>query len=431
MWFRRDLRVDDHPALHSAVADHGRVVPLFVVDPRFASADGSPRLAHLHDALRALDDALGGALVIRHGDPVEVVAAVAAEVGAESVYVTRDAGPYGRERDAAVADRLRQQGRRLVGVGAPYAVEPGTVVKGDGTPYAVFTPFFRAWQARGWDLPLDPPADPDWVELPGESYPERPSLDATLQTLLPPAGTEPALDRWSAFEADGLAEYSERRNLPGVDGTSRLSVHLRWGSIHPRQLLARLDIDEPSHRSFASELAWREFYADVMLHRPESAWRNLRPALDAMVVDTDVAARERFRVWCEGRTGFPIVDAGMRQLAASGWMHNRVRMIAASFLVKDLHLPWQWGARWFMARLVDGDLASNNHGWQWVAGTGTDAAPYFRVFNPMSQQERFDPDGTYVARWLPELGTSDYPAQMVDHRAEREEALARHRAATG
>ena len=185
---------------------------------------------------------------------------------------------------------------------------------------------------------------------------------------------------------------------------------------------------DEGERTFQSELAWRDFYADVLFHQPHTAWSNLSPKFDEIAVDTGPAAQEKFRVWCEGRTGFPIVDAGMRQLVATGWMHNRVRMIVASFLVKDLHLPWQWGARFFLQHLLDGDLASNNHGWQWAAGTGTDAAPYFRVFNPTAQQQRWDPSGEYVQRWIPELGTSDYPPPMVDHSVERQEALDRYQA---
>jgi deoxyribodipyrimidine photo-lyase len=218
---------------------------------------------------------------------------------------------------------------------------------------------------------------------------------------------------------------------------------LRWGVVHPRQLLADLG-PERGHEVFASELAWREFYADVLLREPDSAWTNLNRRLDAMPIDRDAAARRRFERWAAGTTGYPFVDAGMRQLLATGWMHNRVRMVVASFLVKDLHLPWQWGARHFMAHLVDGDLASNSHGWQWAAGTGTDAAPYFRVFNPTSQGLRFDPDGEYVRRWVPELAAisggavhdpglrrpDGYPAPMVVHADEREEALRRYRHAT-
>jgi deoxyribodipyrimidine photo-lyase len=213
--------------------------------------------------------------------------------------------------------------------------------------------------------------------------------------------------------------------------------------VHPRQLLQDLG-PERGHEVFASELAWREFYADVLFRRPQTAWENLNAKMGAMPVDVDLDARRRFDRWAHGVTGYPIVDAGMRQLLATGWMHNRVRMLAASFLVKDLHLPWQWGARHFMQHLVDGDLASNSHGWQWTAGTGTDAAPYFRIFNPTTQGMRFDPQGEYVRRWVPELSAiaggsvhtpgqrtgPDYPAPMVDHAVERDEALARYRSTT-
>jgi deoxyribodipyrimidine photo-lyase len=427
LWFRRDLRLTDHPALLAAAAE-GDIVPLFVVDPVFAVA-GAPRRAYLHDCLRSLDDALrertGLGLVIRHGDPVDVVPAVAEEVGAVRVFVSRDYAPYGRRRDEAVATALRSTGRSLVGVGSPYAVDPGSVRKGDGEPYAVFTPFSKVWRSVGWEAPLDPPGDDvRWFgagpsAVPSEDLGPRPDPGRDL----PRAGEEPAHALWADFLAGGLDEYPDDRNLPGVPGTSRLSPALRWGTIHPRQLLADLDASgggPKSHTVFSSELAWREFYADVLFRQPHTARENLNRTMDRMPVDTDTAARRRFERWTAGETGFGIVDAGMRQLAATGWMHNRVRMITGSFLVKDLHLPWQWGARWFMLNLMDGDLASNSHGWQWVAGTGTDAAPYFRVFNPHLQQERYDPDGSYVARWVTE------PVEpMLDHAVEREEALRR------
>jgi len=441
VWFRRDLRLADHPALTRA-AEAGEVVPLFVVDPAFRRS-GAPRKAFLAGALAALDESTGGALVVRTGDPVEVVPALAAEVGAERVVVTEDHGPYGRRRDAAVADALGAGGRRLRAVGTSYAVAPGATRKGDGTPFAVFTPFSRAWAQIGWDAPLPVP-DVRWHGRPHVPSEPLPTGDPHGMQL-PEPGERAAHERLEDFLAASLDRYGDDRDKPGVPATSRLSPYLRWGNLHPRQALVHLG-DDPSHRKFRAELAWREFYADVLFHRPETAWRNLQPKMDRLPVDTDGAARERFAAWQAGRTGFPIVDAGMRQLAATGWMHNRVRMIVASFLVKDLHLPWQWGARHFLDLLVDGDLASNSHGWQWTAGTGTDAAPYFRVFNPTSQALKFDADGAYVRRWVPELAHLDvpdlhdpppllrpagYPAPMVDHGAERAEALRRYGLVTG
>lgn len=451
-WFRRDLRLADNPALTAAAAD-GPVVPLFVVDPAFFERSGAPRLAFLLASLRALDASMDGALVLRHGDPADVVPALAAEVGAARVVAADDGGVYGQRRDTLVAERLRADGRHLTLVGTPYAVPPGTVRKGDGTPYAVFTPFRRAWEAAGWHAPLPVPADVDWFgapQVPCDGYPTVAAveaLDDAVRAALPEAGEAAAHARLDAFLADGVDGYREQRNLPAVDGTSRLSPYLRFGLVHPRQILARLG-DEPDHATFRSELGWREFYADVWRNQPATGWRNLQRRMDAMVVDADAAARERFAAWAAGRTGYPFVDAGLRQMLATGWMHNRVRMAVASFLVKDLHLPWQWGAAHFLRHLVDGDLASNNHGWQWTAGTGTDAAPYFRVFNPVSQGQKFDPDGAYVRRWVPELtvvgdrfvhapwtAPQGVPlgvdGPMVDHASEREEALARYGAVTG
>jgi deoxyribodipyrimidine photo-lyase len=448
MWFRRDLRVEANAALAHAAAD-GAVVPLFVLDPAFARA-GAPRRAFLAATLHALRESTDGALVVRAGDPAEVVPAVAGEAGASVVVATGDDGPYGRRRDEAVARSLAREGRQLRLVGSPYAVRPGAVTKADGAPYAVFTPFLRAWSAQ----PAEPVPAPDGAVRWGHLRPTGrvPAVPADARRVdLPPAGEDAARSRWADFldaGPDGLDGYDARRDLPGLAGTSAMSPYLRWGAVHPSQLLADLDPSRPAHATFAAELAWREFYADVLLHHPDSGWRNLDRRMDAMPVDVDAAARRRFAAWRDGATGYPIVDAGMRQLLATGWMHNRVRMITASFLVKDLHLPWQWGARHFMRHLVDGDLASNSHGWQWSAGTGTDAAPYFRIFNPVRQGETCDADGTYVRRWVPELAGLDdrdlhapwrsrhgpppgYPAPIVDHAAERREALHRYAVVTG
>jgi deoxyribodipyrimidine photo-lyase len=446
VWFRRDLRLADNPALHEAAAAHDRLVALFVHDPALAGPAGANRLAFLGGCLDALDADLDGALVERRGDPVSVVPRLAAEVEAEAVYVAEDFGPYGVGRDDAVERALVGHGRTLERVGSPYAVPPGTLFTKGGTPFKVFTPYSRAWRAHGWDDPVPASRSVGWVEgVEGGGRPTFPAAEAS--DGLPEAGEGAAHRRADEFLSDAAADYSAGRDRPDLDGTSRLSPHLKYGTIHPRQLLARLGRGG-GPTTFAGELCWRDFYADVLFHRPDSARADFVDTMGGLRWDTGKRADERFEAWAQGRTGYPMVDAGMRQLLAEGWVHNRVRMIVGSFLVKDLHLDWRRGARWFLRHLVDGDLASNQHGWQWVAGTGTDAAPFFRVFNPVSQGRRFDPEGDYVRRHVPELrgiaggavhepwkldgdlfggaAGRGYPDRIVDHATERLEALARY-----
>ncbi|GEP40651.1 deoxyribodipyrimidine photo-lyase [Nocardioides psychrotolerans] len=431
MWFRRDLRLRDNPALVAAVAD-GDVLPLFVLDPALWDPAGAVRRAYLGASLRSLAEDLP--LCVLHGDPVSQVVRAAREVGAARVHVAADFGPYGHDRDLRVEAALADAGIELERTGSPYAVAPGRVTNGSGAPYKVYTPFSRAWADHGWRGAVDAPSDVTWLRV--EDTVDLPDDTAPEGVELPEAGEAAAHARWSDF-LDRVADYDEDRDKPGVEGTSRMSVHLKWGEIHPRSMLADLaPLRSAGAATYRKELAWREFYADVLAAQPHTARDYLRPDYARMRYDEPGAQLD---AWREGRTGFPVVDAGMRQLRATGWMHNRVRMIVASFLVKDLHLEWQHGARHFMERLVDADLASNQHGWQWTAGSGTDASPYFRVFNPTSQGKKFDPRGDYVRRWVPELADVadphdpsaddrdrvDYPSPLVDHGAERQEALAR------
>lgn len=443
IWFRRDLRLADHPALLDARASAGpggTVVPLFVFDPRLWGPAGVPRRRFLRDCLAALDAQMDGALVLRGGDPVTVVPGLAREVGAASVHVSADTGGYGRQRDAAVERALGEV--PLVRTGSPYAVTPGRLTTSGGTPFRVFSPFARAWRQHGWRAPA-PRADgvPWSTGVPSEDPPE---VGGPAGVHLPPAGEAAAADAWRRFRAERLEDYARTRDTPATDGTSRLSAPLKYGCVHPRTLLADLaGLRSEAADRFRTELCWRDFYADVLWHRPESAREPLDGRMRSMAYDTGPDADERFAAWARGRTGFPIVDAGMRQLLGEAYVHNRVRMVVASFLVKDLHLDWRRGARHFMRHLVDGDLASNNHGWQWVAGTGTDAAPYHRVFNPTRQGQQFDPDGDYVRRWVPELRDvpsryvhepwlapggvpAGYPPPLVDHAEERRVALERY-----
>jgi deoxyribodipyrimidine photo-lyase len=431
MWFRRDLRLADNPALLEACAD-GPVLPLFVLDPELWGPSGPVRRAYLGASLRALAGEIP--LSVVRGDPVRRVVLAAKEAEAERVHVAADFGPYGHARDEAVERALADAGIELVRTGSPYAVAPGRVTTGAGEPFKVFTPYSRAWADHGWRAPVDRPRTPEWLRL--DDTTDIPDPPPPEDLDLPKAGEAAALVRWRDF-LDRVADYDDDRDKPGVDGTSQLSVHLKWGEIHPRTLLADLaPLRSKGAATYRTELAWREFYADVLFARPETARDYYRPEYAAMSYADPGTSLD---AWRRGHTGFPIVDAGMRQLRNTGWMHNRVRMIVASFLVKDLHVWWRHGARHFMEWLADGDLASNQHNWQWVAGSGTDAAPYFRVFNPTTQGRKFDSDGGYVRRWVPELAdvadphdpSSDerervgYPEPMVDHAEERREALAR------
>ncbi|GAA4288196.1 deoxyribodipyrimidine photo-lyase [Georgenia daeguensis] len=446
LWLRRDLRLHDLPALVAAHEAGGDVLPVFVADPTLLASAGPVRRAHLSAALAAARESFDGALVVRVGRPEAEIPGLVREVGAASVHVSRESTPYGRRRDRRVERALGDV--PLVATGTPYAVGPGVVRKADGEPFRVFTPFSRAWQEHGWPSPAPVPARVAWRRT-VESAPL--PWDKDPATAVVPTGEDAALARWEEFLEQDLADYDRTRDRPDLNATSQMSVHLKYGTIHPRTMLADVAA-HPAGRSkgaqrFVAELCWREFYADVLWHRPDSAWADLREDLRGMdYEDAAGAAADHVRAWEQGRTGYPFVDAGMRQLLTEGWIHNRVRMVVASFLLKDLHVWWPHGARYFLEHLRDGDVASNNHGWQWVAGTGTDAAPYFRVFNPVTQGQRYDPDGEYVRRYVPELAhipgaavhepwrvpdglTRGYPDRIVDHAEERAEALRRYEAA--
>ncbi len=441
VWFRRDLRVHDHPPLAAALREHDAVVPLFVLDPRlvqgrFRSAN---RTQYLLDCLAALDaelQARGGRLIVRVGRFEDVVPQVAEEAGAAAVHAAGDASPYARARDRRVGERVDLR----LGPGV-FVSRLGAVRTKDGRPFTVYSPFRRAWAAQE-RRPVE--EAPERVPVPGDVRSDAlPSLgelgfDTASGPLAerPEPGEAAALARMEDWLREGVHRYADQRNVL-AEPTSRMSQYLHFGCLSPLLLERRVaELDGNGPQTYRRELAWRDFYAYVLLHHPRVPRNAFRPEMDRLEWSDDLDALE---AWKEGRTGYPIVDAAQRQLVACGWMHNRARMITASFLTKDLHLDWRLGERFFMEHLIDGDLGSNNGGWQWVAGSGTDPHDFTRVFNPMLQQERFDPDGRYVRRWVPELRDvpdehlarpwemdeppAGYPPPIVDHMAERRRAI--------
>lgn len=453
-WIRRDLRLADNPALQVAIDAGSSVLPLFILDPALLATAGHARSGWLYAALRVLDTHLrtggGPGLSVLTGRPEEVVPRVAQRVKASSVHVSADFAPYGGRRDRRVESALSGIGIELLRTGSPYAVAPGTLLTKTGTPYQVFTPFHRAWADRGVHAPA-PGVSVDRVDWIADA--DREALPEADPELMARAGEEVAQQQWRAWleaESHGVDDYDQLNDFPGADATSHLSIALRWGHLHPRTLLADLDQHSAGAAALARQLAWRDFFADVLFHRPDAVSQPIRHEFAALPTDEPDPitqrgrlASERLQAWQQGQTGFPLVDAGMRQLLAEGWMHNRVRMVVASFLIKDLHLGWWHGARWFMERLHDGDIAQNQLNWQWVAGCGTDASPYVRVFNPTTQSIKFDSDGTYIRRYVPELikvanryvhepwadpdgVPAGYPAPIVDHTEERLDALERY-----
>ena len=426
-------------------------MPLFVLDPALLARAGTARRAWLMAALHVLDrelrDAGGPGLSVVRGKPSAAVSRVAKAAGAREVHIAADFGPYGIRRDRRVGEVLAGQDRELIATGSPYAVAPGTLRNKAGSPFQVFTPFHRTWSAHGTHDPAPGvrASSVDWMEA--ENRVEIPDADEELIGLAGEQAARQSWQRWLRRDHNGVDDYAKLHDFPGPDATSHLSIALRWGHLHPRTVLHDLSSRRSNGAAaVARQIAWRDFFADVLFHRPDAVTEPVRPEFKRMTSDdpgrTKTAA-ERLQAWQDGKTGYPLVDAGMRQLRAEGWMHNRVRMVVASFLIKDLHIGWWHGADWFMERLRDGDIAQNQLNWQWVAGCGTDAAPYFRIFNPTGQAEKFDADGSYIKRYVPELvdvpseyvhepwnapegPPRGYPRPIVEHAAERQESLRRY-----
>jgi deoxyribodipyrimidine photo-lyase len=455
-WHRRDLRASDNRALRSAVAaaDDSTAVPVFVFDDEVLSHGSPVRVSFMLDALKWLREwyrGRGSDLLVAHGDPLEELPTLAAEHGAAGVTWSADYSGLARKRDTAVRQALAEFDVFRESIHDAVLHEPGTIRTNDGDPYQVFTYFSRKWHDRPKPDPVDPPTGDRLADVTADrALPSLSDLgfDAPAPDV-PPAGTDHARDRLTSFCEADIYDYAERRDYPADDCTSRLSADLKWGTVGIREVyeetaaakaVAPDDTSAESVGDFQDQLAWREFYTQVLFFNPGVVTSNYK------TYDREIAWREDpegLQAWKDGETGYPIVDAGMRQLREEAYMHNRVRMIVASFLTKDLLIDWRRGYEWFRTRLVDHDTANDNGGWQWAASTGTDAQPYFRVFNPTTQGERYDPEAAYIKRYVPELQqvdpsvihdwpdlsptqrrrAADYPAPIVEHGERREAAI--------
>jgi deoxyribodipyrimidine photo-lyase len=444
VWFRRDLRLDDNPAWAKATASSSAFVTLFLLDPRLAGRAGRHRrdqlLANLHALDHELQERGGGRLLVRVGDPVDLVAETVRRHQPSAVWWNADVTPFASARDRHVEDRLEVPCQTSYG---SLVHAPGDVLTRKGTLSRVFTPFFRAWQ-RTERRPWPDPGTAAVLDLAGDPLPE-PGGEPPM-----PGGERKAQERLENF-GRRVDDYGETRNRPDLEATSMLSADLKFGTLSPRTVADVIGTASAGREAFVRQLAWRDWYAHLLAEIPTLPDLAMKERYEAIAWRDDAGGFER---WVEGMTGYPIVDAGMRQLRATGWMHNRVRLICASFLVKNLLIDWRRGERYFRHVLVDGDVAQNAGNWQWVAGTGPDASPYNRIFNPILQGRRFDPDGSYVGRWVPELqgldagdvhapwesppmalaaaGVTlgdDYPEPIVDLAESRERALAAYAAA--
>jgi len=446
VWFRNDLRLEANPAFAAAANDHDEVVCVVTLDERLLSSAGPYRramwLANVDSLRRDLAE-LGGRLHIIEGDPVDALADLAQTAGVDAVYVNHAVSEFARTRDRKLVQRAKVP---VHGSWGTLVTEPGTVLTQKGTLSRVFTPFSKKW----FTTPL-----PDITKRGSASFVSLDHLrDITLDFEQPPMkpGNDAAHERLASW-VEVVDDYERTRDLPALAGTSSLSADLRFGTISPRTVLDTVGTSTPGRTAFVRQLAWRDWYAHLLFEQPQMVQQAVRPAYD------DIAWLEDFEglaAWQQGKTGYPIVDAGMRQLAATGWMHNRVRMITGSFLVKDLLIDWRHGERWFRRMLIDGEPSQNAGNWQWVAGTGTDAAPYFRIFNPVTQSRKFDSTGNYIRQWVPELSGLDtkaihapwesapldlaaagvilddtYPAPIIDHAFARDRTLAAYKAALG
>jgi len=425
-WFRRDLRLEDNAGLLKALESGVPVLPIFIFDPNILSKledTHDARVSFLHERLQHLKaqlEDLGSDLLVFYDKPLNVFKSLCLQYEVTGLFFNRDYEPYARERDKAVYEYFEMISASCIGAKDHVLFEKNEVVKADGTPYLVYSPYAKAWKKR---------CTSDHFK----AYPTQNHFNSFFQmdtksrmiTLDAMGFESTSLAMPSArISKDIISNYDSTRNFPGLKrGTTRLGIHLRFGTISIRAL-ARAS--EGRNETFLNELIWRDFFQMALYYFPESRSKAIKPKYDLIPWSNN---EELFKAWCKGKTGYPIVDAGMRELNATGFMHNRVRMIVASFLTKHLLIDWRWGEAYFAAKLLDFDLASNIGGWQWASGSGLDAAPYFRVFNPTSQMEKFDKDLSYVNKWVPELNTHLYPEPIVEHKWARERCLATYKEA--
>ncbi len=434
-WFRADLRLHDNTALYRAAQENEILYPIFILDPEilYSPNNGAPITAFFFAALESLKAQLALhhiPLTLRYGTPREVIPAFIKETRAQALYYNKDVEPYAIARDQQINQIAQSLGVTVHPCEDASILPPDAVLKPDRKPYTVFTPFSKNWLTQKVPQVLPVPkfqAPPAPLSLHSDPIPSLNSLNLHLTIPLPEATEKAAHERLNYFITHAIARYQSDRDFPAIDGTSRLSPYLRAGLISARTVFhaAQSSLNKYPEaakeiHTYIKELIWRDFYRQILYHFPHVATSSFRPEYNDIPWENNP---DHFQAWCQGRTGFPIVDAAMRQLNTTGWMHNRLRMIVAMFLTKDLLISWQWGERYFMQHLLDADLACNNGGWQWSASTGTDAAPYFRIFNPNSQAARYDPQGTFIARYVPEHNDLTYQP-IIDHNTQRLRALA-------
>lgn len=420
-WFRRDLRLHDNVGFTAALKGQTPVIPVFIFDEDILNElpKNDARVQFIHQQLESIQAELkehNGSLIVRKGKPLDVWKSLLDEFDVDSIYTNGDYEPYALERDVKVRQLCSDAGASLKVYKDQVIFEKDEVLKDDGNPYTVFTPYKRKWLQRMHEFGLPEVQQPNLSNLYEHSY-KLPSLSDI--------GFEPSPIIVPQFHLDRVTDYENTRDFPAVEGTSHLSTHLRFGTVGIRNMVREaLQLNE----TFLSELIWREFFMQILYHFPKVVNNNFRAKYDGIEWRND---KDDFQRWCEGNTGYPLVDAGMRELNETGLMHNRVRMVTASFLCKHLLIDWKWGEAYFAKKLLDYDLSANNGNWQWAAGTGCDAAPYFRIFNPESQLKKFDPKLMYTLKWVPEYEGFGYPEPMVDHKMARERALSTYKAGMG